>query len=169
MPSDARALARRIRFSSGYLALDMLREAAEELAQIAPEHDTDPDVVSARLDLHMAGKEWRRVVELGEGLARSTPAREQGWIAWAYALRELGHIAEAKRVLLEAEPRHGPTCGVLHYNLACYHCLLNEMPEAKRRLGIASRMDPQWKQAAFADPDLCALRAELESADDAFA
>ena len=139
----------------------MVQAAADELAQIPPEQAPLPEVVSARIDLHMARKEWAQVVGLGADLARRFPAKQEGWIAWAYALRELNRIDEAKAVLLEAEPHHGKSCGVLHYNLACYHCLQGEKTEAKRRLALASRMDGQWKQTALEDPDLQAMWKDI--------
>jgi len=139
----------------------MIREATAELAQIPVGDDGLPAVMSARIDLSMAKKEWVLVAGRGEILARSHPKIEAGWIAWAYALRELNRIPEAKAVLLEAEPILGRKCGVLHYNLACYYCLLGEPQEAKRRLAIACRMDGQWKQSALADPDLQAMRDEI--------
>lgn len=36
-------------------------------------------------------------------------------------------VAEAKSLLLEAEPRHGATSAILNFNLACHHSLLGEM------------------------------------------
>jgi hypothetical protein len=69
----------------------------------------------------------------------------------------LNRIAEAKAVLLEGEPLHGKQCGVLHYNLACYYCLLGAMAEAKKRLSMACKMDKGWKEAALDDSDLKAM------------
>ncbi|MFM8336403.1 MAG: TPR end-of-group domain-containing protein, partial [Opitutaceae bacterium] len=80
----------------------------------------------------------------------------QGWIHWAYALRELGRIEQALAVLQEAEPLH-PKVGVIHFNLACYHCLLGDLPAAKRRLERACRIKPDWKKTALEDPDLKGL------------
>lgn len=165
MPCDPRITDRRIRHAAGYLALGMVQAATEELALIPSEQSSRPEVVSARIDLHMAKKEWEQVVTLGVDLARRFPKRESGWISWAFALRELNRIEEAKAVLLEAEPAHGRTCGVLHYNLACYHCLLGDRAEARRRLTIARRMDDEWKRTALGDPDLRAMHAEIAAMD----
>jgi hypothetical protein len=59
-------------------------------------------------------------------------------------------------------PRHGrrirrslhPSCAVLHYNMACYECLLGDIPEARRRLSVACKMGKEWKTGALTDPDL---------------
>jgi hypothetical protein len=114
--------------ASGYLALGMLNEATEELALIAAGDQGLPSVLAARIDLHTAKKEWDTVIGFGEQLATRCPKLEAGWISWAYALRELNRVEEAKAVLLEAEPIHGKS-GILHYNLACYYCLLGDAAE----------------------------------------
>jgi hypothetical protein len=44
----------------------------------------------------------------------------------------------------------------LHYNLACYACLLGDMKEARQRLEIACKMDDHFKASAL-DEDLRAL------------
>ena len=43
---------------------------------------------------------------------------------------------------------------MLHYNLACYECLLGNHLEARKRLARACKMDPSWNDAAKDDPDL---------------
>jgi hypothetical protein len=90
------------------------------------------------------------------------PGEERGWIAWAFALRELGRVAEAKGVLLRAEPLHGTRSAVLHYNLGCYHCLLGETAEARGRLATAFRMHPPFRDEALEVPDLEAMWDELK-------
>ena len=75
------------------------------------------------------------------------------------ALREMKRVPEAKAVLLDAEPIHGKASGVLHYNLACYHCLLGELEETKTRLRRACQLSDEFKTCALEDPDLKALWA----------
>ena len=82
---------------------------------------------------------------------------ESGWIGWAYALRELNRVEEARAVLLDAEKYHGTNSAVLHYNLACYDALLGALKNARARLEKACRMDAQFKITAREDPDLVAL------------
>ena len=94
-------------------------------------------------------------------VSRLAPEDDKGWISHAFALRELEQIEEAQAVLLEAEPHLQKACGLLHYNLACYACLLGNKPEAKRRLATAFKMDKVWKQEALDDPDLKAMRAMI--------
>jgi predicted Zn-dependent protease len=154
---------RHLEFASGYLELGMMVEAAEELEAISGEDRLSPAVMRLRSELYMQAKNWDLLLAVARELMRLVPDSEQGWIHSAYALRELGRVSEAKAVLIEAESRHGPTSGVLHYNLACYHCLLGEMPAAKTRLAIACRMNPAWRKAALDDKDLKAMWREIAS------
>jgi len=102
-------------------------------------------------------------VAVARELVQQDPKSLKGWIHWAYALRELDRISEAKAVLLEAEPHHWERCALLHYNLACYHSLLGELDAARARLRKACRMDAHWKDQARTDPDLKALHGDLDS------
>ena len=150
---------RHLRYASGYLELGMVDEASAELERIAFGDQLQLPVLAVRIELHMTAKHWDSVVGLGRTLTQQTPENERGWICWAYALREQQQIAEAKAVLLKAEPLHGGTSAVLHYNLACYDCLLGDLSEAKRRLATACRMEKSFEAAALDDPDL-ALSAQ---------
>jgi len=149
---------RRLRHVLGYVGLEMYPEAAAELDAIAASDQSRPEVRAARVELHMAAGQWNRVLVVAEALARSNPEMAPAWIAWAYALRELNRVAEARAVLLEAEPRHGQTSAVLHYNLACYESLLGDLAGARHRLTVACAMDKRLEVDAAADPDLRALR-----------
>ena len=143
----------RVRFVEGYLGLGLLRQATAELRAIAAPDRKLPAVLAAKADVHLEAKDWDRLITTGRELARRHPGTPQGWIHWAYALRELGRIDQALAVLREAEPLH-PKVGVIHFNLACYHCLLGDLPAAKRRLERACRIKPDWKKTALEDPDL---------------
>jgi predicted Zn-dependent protease len=153
--------ARRVQYARGFLELGMLAEAAGELDAIHGAARIGAEVMELQVDLHMAARHWELVVAMGQELTVRYPAESKGWISRAFALRELGRIREAKEVLLQAEPEHGKTCSVLHYNLACYHCLLGEMKPAKDRLARACKMEKTWKQEARSDPDLKALWKDL--------
>jgi len=154
---------RHLQYATGHLELGMLKEAAAELDAIGQSDQLLPEVISVRIDLHMHAKHWSQVIKFSQELIRLSPSDDKGWISHAFALRELDRIDEAQTVLLEAEPIHGKKCGVLHYNLACYACLLGNKPEAKRRLMIALKMDKSWKQSALEDPDLKAMRSMISA------
>jgi hypothetical protein len=148
---------RRLEFAMGYIGLGLLVEASEELESITGADRLSAETMRVRAELYLGAKNWELLLAVCRELTRLCPEEERGWIHAAYALRELERIVEAKAVLLEAEPRHGPTSGLLHYNLACYHCLLGELPAAKTQLAIGCRMDASWKKAALDDRDLAAL------------
>jgi hypothetical protein len=152
---------RRLEFASGYIGLGLLSEASEELEMIAGPDRLSVEVMRVRAELYLRAENWELLLAVCRELTRLCPDEERGWIHAAYALRELNRVVEAKAVLLEAEPRHGPTSGLLHYNLACYHSLLGEMPAAKTQLAIACRMDATWRRAALNDRDLEALWDEI--------
>lgn len=161
MPFSSPHTARRLRHASGYLGLGMVAQAALELDAVDPADRDAPDVLGTRAELLLGIKAWLPLTELAEHLTQVAPHVEHGWIHWAYGLRELERIEEAKAVLLAAEPLHGKSCAVLHYNLACYECLLGNLPNAKRRLRTAIERDAHWKEAALTDPDLARLRTYI--------
>lgn len=156
-----RTTPRHIRYARGYIELGLLNEAADELEAIPFAERFVPEVLAVRGELHMAAKHWELLIGVAKELTKRAPDLEQGWIYWAFALRELQRVAEAKAVLLEAEPRHGKTSATLHYNLACYHALLGELPEARARLETAFQLHPDFKSAAREDRDLESLWGEL--------
>jgi predicted Zn-dependent protease len=152
---------RRVEYASGYLELGLTAAAAAELAAIAREDEDQPEVLRVRTEYLMQAREWGRLVEVAADMASRLPDEEAGWISWAYALRELNRVEEARTVLINAEFRHGKTCGVLHYNLACYACLLGERTEAMQRLRRALRLSAEWREAAMDDTDLQPLWQEI--------
>jgi len=152
---------RRLEYARGYIALGLINEASEELEAITGNARLSTEVLRVRVDLYMEAKQWDLVVDVAKPVCLATPEDEGAWIAWAYALREKQQVKEAQDVLLQAEPMHGKNCAVLHYNLACYACLLGDKKEAKRRLARACKMDAQWKAAALEDEDLRAMWADI--------
>ena len=149
---------RHIEYAQGYLALGMPKEAEAELNAVVEHEQEQIEVLRLRVDLHLESKRWAKVLSLAPSVCKASPESEATWIAWAFALHELKRTGEAQSVLLKAEPFHGSKSAVLHYNLACYACMLGQLDEAKRRLSTASKMDQAWLQTALDDPDLQAMR-----------
>ncbi len=152
---------RRLEYASGYIGLGMHQEAADELKLIAEEEQESPEALRLWLALYHETKAWESLIAVAETLVGAEPDEEHGWISWAYALRELDRVNEAQEVLLQAEVLHGKSSAVLHYNLACYACLLGDHVDAKQRLATAFAMDAEFKSAASDDPDLEAMRHDL--------
>ena len=142
---------RRLEYASGYIGLGMHQDAAAELGLI---ERNSSEVLRHWVMLYHETKEWVALIKVAEALAGTDPDEEQGWVSWAYALRELDRVKEAQEVLLKAEVLHGKSCAVLHYNLACYACQLGDMEEAIRRLSTACKMHTDFKASALDDPDL---------------
>jgi Flp pilus assembly protein TadD len=155
--------ATRLRYATGYLELGLTEAAARELRAIEPAEQEEGLVQQVWIELHMAAGEWTKLIPVAQRITASEPDIERPWIALAYALRELKRVEEARRTLLAAEPLHG-TSGLLHYNLACYECLLGDLEEARRRLARAYRLEPKLQPGAAEDPDLARLQLETKRA-----
>jgi hypothetical protein len=56
-----------------------------------------------------------------------------------------------------------PNAAILHYNLACYECLLGDVEVAKVRLQHAFKLDPTLRMKALEDEDLQAVWNPLTS------
>ena len=151
---------RRLEYASGYIGLGMHQDAAAELGLI---ERNSSEVLRHWVMLYHETKEWVALIKVAEALAGTDPDEEQGWVSWAYALRELDRVKEAQKVLLKAEVLHGESCAVLHYNLACYACLLGDQMDAKRRLATAIKMDAEFKNSALEDPDLAVMRGDVKN------
>jgi hypothetical protein len=158
MPASRISTAHRVTHAMGYLELGMLVEAEAELEAIQVGDRLTPPVLLARMELHMVRKNWEPLIALAKAVAFADPAQERAWIGWAYALRCLERVGEARAVLLEADRHHGKTCGLLHYNLACYECLLGNLEQAKLRLDWARELgEADFKKLALEDSDLAPL------------
>jgi hypothetical protein len=154
---------RRLQYAEGYIALGMLNEASDELEAIDFNDRFLPEVLLARIELHMEAKHWEIVIGIGKTLADTHPEVERPWIAWAYALRELNRTPEALLVLTTAEEFLVRIPALLHYNLACYYSLLGDQAGAKERLSRACKLELEFKKTALEDPDLESFWNEIGS------
>lgn len=144
-------------YAAGYLALNLTGEARAELAALPPAALATPEAMTVRMEIAMADASWDEVVPIASALAAQDAKNERPWVAWAYALRELGQIEEARDILLTGARLISRPGVVVDYNLACYACLLGELDEARRLLAAVFARDKSWRTAARADPDLAAL------------
>jgi hypothetical protein len=87
------------------------------------------------------------------------------------AVRELEELPESSRELptvlmvwLEVYQhwQKFPNCGTIQFNLACYAAQLGQLDEARRRLGRAIHLDKGFAIMAKTDPDLEAIRNEID-------
>jgi Flp pilus assembly protein TadD len=94
--------------------------------------------------------------DIAKHLAESYPDQSGGWMHWAFALREMDNIEEAKTVALRGLELH-PKEAILHYNLACYLSLLGEFEPAKKHLNRACVTEERFKAEAVEDEDMAGL------------
>jgi predicted Zn-dependent protease len=156
---------RHLQYALGYLGLGLLKEAEAEMKAIHERDRHSPEVLSCWIDLHLARKRWRSLKTAGRRLTEIDPQQCHGWVMWAYALRELNEVETALAVLSRAQPLHGGKHAIIHYNLACYHCLLGDRPSARVALATAFQMDARFRLGALEDPDLATMRAEIAAMD----
>jgi Flp pilus assembly protein TadD len=145
-------------YAAGYLQLDMLAESRAELENLSPELLATPAALSLRLELAMAEEDWAEVLARAPELVAHDNTEERPWIAWAYALRELQRIEEARDTLLTGVRLIKKPTLLVAYNLACYACLLGDLNEARRLLAGVCAEDNSWRAIAREDEDLAALR-----------
>lgn len=148
---------KRLAYALGYIELGLLRDARAELARLSAEERGTPEAMAVLVELAMVEDDWRQVIRLAPRVAKAAPSVERPWIAWAYALREVGEIAEARDVLTEGERVIEKPTVLVDYNLACYDCLLGDREKAVRRLARVFQKEPGWKAQAKEDPDLKTL------------
>ncbi len=145
-------------YAFGYLELGLPAEARTELSSLSPEFLATAPALSVRIEIAMAQSAWGEVIALAPELIGHDSALERPWVAWAYALRELERIGEAQETLLAGSRLIARPSLLVHYNLACYACLLGDLDEARRLLAAIYARDKSWRETARADPDLAALR-----------
>jgi len=154
--------AKRVSYALGYVALGLTDLAAEELEAVPGDDRRSLPVRLARIELYMEAKDWKQLVAVGKEVARADPSQERAWIGWAYGLRSLEQVADARGVLQVAERYHGKRCALLHYNLACYECLLGDLTAARTRLRRACQLGgKQFNALALDDTDLQAMWDEI--------
>lgn len=151
-----------LRVAEGYFELGMFEDAAAELQKITPEACGQPETLILRLAIAQETKRWAAMQAAARKLAELDPTAPQWAIASAYATRRAESIELARLILIDALDRH-PQEALIHYNLACYDCVLNNMESAKEFLTRALKLDPTMKQMALTDQDLEPLRPWLFS------
>ena len=149
-----------LRIAEGYLELGMFADAEAELEKIAPDLQGRPETLVVRLGLFQETQRWAAMQAVARKLAELDPTDPQWAIAWAYATRRAESIELARLILVEALDRH-PLEALIHYNLACYDCVLEDLASAKAFLARAFKLEPQMREMALSDPDLEPLRSSL--------
>ena len=159
MPLESQAQ-RHLMAAEGYVELGMHLEANGELEEINADFRHLPEVLAIRLQIYRALEKWDLMQVVARALARQEPENVHWAVSWAYATRRAESIGAAKAILLEAVEQY-PVEAILHYNLACYECVLGEMEVAQARLYHALKLDPSFRLKALMDEDLAPLWESL--------
>jgi Tfp pilus assembly protein PilF len=104
-------------------------------------------------------KEWTSLAPLAASLVREKPEDPGWWIMWAYAVRRAESLANAEKILLEAEANH-PKEATIQFNLGCYACQRGDLARAQTYVDCAIALDEHFRDAAATDPDLAPLREQ---------
>jgi len=147
--------------AQGYLELGMVEEALAELVAIQTPAISDPDLIELRLHILMQGGRWSDALASAEELLQLNSSALPAYIHGAFALHELGRTAEARDLLLRGPEvlRKDPT---FHYNIGCYEAVLGNCDSAMQSLKKSFALDETYRDFAKQDPDLEAIRAELQ-------
>ena len=153
--------------AEGWLGLGNVVEADAELKKVTPLMRSHPAVLAVRYEIYARSKHWDACVDIASAIVKLAPENSFGWIHRSYALHELKRTKEAWERLLPAVD-HFPDEIVIHYNLACYECVLGNMSQAKQRLAAAFTLAQnqncfdKWRLAALDDKDLEPLWGMLD-------
>jgi len=152
----------RVNAALGWLDLGNPREAAAELAQLAPAVQAHPEVLEARWRLCAAERRWADALAVARAQVTVAPDDPTGWVNQSYALHELRRTAEARDLLLPKAAEF-PRQSIIPYNLACYACQLGDLEEARRwlRRFLQLRSKDELRRLALNDQDLRPLWPEI--------
>ncbi|MDX2081526.1 MAG: hypothetical protein SFU53_12155 [Terrimicrobiaceae bacterium] len=147
------SLERSLLATQGYIELEMLAEALQELDSL-PATDRDrEEVLQLRLFILMRGRVWAEALKVCDRLRELHPDCTTGYIHGAFCLHEMGRTAEARDLLL-AGPSSLTREATYHYNLGCYDAVLGNRESAHEHLKISFELDKKFREIAKYDPDL---------------
>jgi hypothetical protein len=151
-----------IKAAFGWIELGNVDEAMAELARIPVEQQSLPAVRASRLDCLIAAEHWDDAVALAGVLCAHHPDEPGLWLHWAYAARRCagGGIAQAHAILAPRVEQF-PDEWLIPYNVACYLCQMNRLPEARSILEVAvAAGGDRVEELAKEDEDLAPLRTK---------
>ena len=144
---------KRLNAAQGYVELGMFIEANDQIEDIDPFCRCVPQVLATRLAIYNGTQKWELARVVAKRLTEFNSGHSQWFISLAYATRRAESIEAARTILLQALNKH-PKDAIIHYNLACYECQLDDMPAARRYLKRAFEIEQTCRAMALDDPDL---------------
>ena len=115
---------RHLSAASGFLALGMLDDAANELEEIPPVLKRSPEVVAIRVEIYRAASKWEEMAMLSRQLVKMRPDDSAAWLALAFAVRR-AESPDAELAVLREEDKALPSCAAVNW----------DSPAAKLRVG----------------------------------
>jgi len=143
--------------AEGYLQLQMAEEALVELRNL-PHHEQQGErYKELLLATQMMLKHWQPAAETAKQLCEINSTESSYFIHAAFCLHETGDTISAL-IHLQSGPKTLLSDPLYHYNIACYHCVLGNLSEAKEFLEKSFQLDPSLKLTAVTDKDLTRLQ-----------
>ncbi len=154
-----------LRAALGWLGLGNCAEAGAELDQVSAENRRHPEFLEVRWQWCAKAERWDTGVAVAEEMLSVTPEESGGWLNRAYALRRTkgGGLPTAYAALRPAADKF-PKQPLICYNLACYCCQMERLPEAREWFGKALKLGEARviRKMALADADLEPLWGEIK-------
>jgi predicted Zn-dependent protease len=148
--------------ADGYFHLGMIEDAQKELEAIPTRFQNAPEVMQMRLRITMRQGNWADALSMAMHIKKLRPKWPFPYLDAAYCLHELNQTVEA-RDTLNAGPSELRNFPIFYYNMACYEACLGNLPEARKLLKKAIRMEPEYKEQSLNDPDLQPLFAKASA------
>ena len=146
--------------ATGYFALEMFDEAERELRALPKDDPWDKNARMLLLAIRQEQENWGFAQEIARGLRQEFPDEADWWVSDAYATRRCDSIESAREILLKGLTVHEDS-SLIRYNLACYACVLDNLPECMEFLKEAVVKDEKYKRMALEDDDLKGVREVL--------
>jgi tetratricopeptide (TPR) repeat protein len=154
-----------LRAALGWLGLGNCAEAEVELEKISLENRKHPEFLEVRWQWCAKAGKWDIGVTVAEEMVSVAPEAAGGWLNRAYALRRAkgGGLQMAYAALRPAADKF-PKEALICYNLACYCCQMDNLPEAREWFGKALKLGEAKviRKMALADDDLKPLWKEIK-------
>jgi Tfp pilus assembly protein PilF len=149
-------LSRTTEAAVGYFELGMIEAALQELDQLSPGDQREPEVLELRSVIHQHTGQWSEAARAFQALCARRDADVEHFIGWGCCLYELGAYEEARQALLSA-PEAMHRNGLWNFHLACYEALAGHGEAARKRVELAIRLDPCLRHMAQQNSNLAPL------------
>jgi len=153
-------LSRTTEAAVGYFELGMSQSALQELDQLPPGDQLEPEVLELRCVIHQQMGHWVEAANAFNALCARRDADVEHFIGWGCCLYELGAYEDARQALLTA-PKALQLNGLWNFHLACYEALVGLPEAARERVELAIRIDPCLKHMAQQNTRLAPLLRSL--------